>query len=122
MVLFLLAFSKPLGFSWKRQSFGISVGFGLLASVELLTNALFSGTHISTQLLNMINMGTYNLAAGLWLAYAWFNSREIRVPVLVPQRWDEALMDLQPSSAQSLIPMFEHMVDRAFSRAQDGHA
>jgi hypothetical protein len=45
------------------------------------------------------------------------------MPVLIPQRWDNALMDLQPQTeADSLIPMFEHMVDRAFSRTQDRHA
>src|SRR5947207_10560197 len=43
LLLFLLAFSKPLGFSWKRQSFGIAMGFGVLASAELLAVALCSG-------------------------------------------------------------------------------
>jgi len=119
MVLFLLAFSKPLGLSWRRQSFGISVGFGFLAAIELLTNALFSGTHISSDLLNIVDMGTYNMAAGLWLAYSWANSRDVRGPVLVPQRWDEALTELHRRDGEdSLIPMFEHMVDRAFSKTQ----
>ena len=45
------------------------------------------------------------------------------MPILVPQRWENALMEIQPhSEPESLIPMFEHMVDRAFSKTQDGHA
>ena len=123
MVLFLLAFSTPLGFSWKRQSFGIAIGFGILAAMELLTNALYSGTHISANLFNALDMIAYNAGVSIWLLYSWLNSREYRVPVLVPQRWDEALMDIHAQNdSESLIPMFEHMVDRAFSKTQDGHA
>lgn len=122
MVLFLLAFLKPLGFSWRRHSFGVAIGFGIISASELLTNALYSGAHLSDGTMNLINMSVYNVGGLLWLGYSWINRKDIRVPVLVPQRWDEALMDLQPSSTESLIPMFEHMVDRAFSRAQDGHA
>lgn len=123
MVLFLLAFSKPLGFSWRRQSFGTAMGFGILAAAELLTSALYSGIHISGDALNLVNMSAYNAGIVLWLSYSWLNSREFRAPVLVPQRWDEALMDIRPQGdAESLIPMFEHMVDRAFSKTQDTHA
>ena len=120
MVLFLLAFCKHVGLSWRRLGFGIALGFGVYAGAELLTNALYSGAHISADYMNFINMTTYNACVVLWLLYSWLNRRETPVPVLVPQRWDEALMDLQPHSAsESLIPMFEHMVDRAFSKAQD---
>jgi energy-converting hydrogenase Eha subunit E len=123
MVLFLLAFSTPLGFSWKRLSFGIAMGFGILAAMELLTNALYSGTHISLNVVNVLNMTAYNSGVSIWLLYSWLNSRDYRVPVLVPQRWDEALMDIHAQNeSESLIPMFEHMVDRAFSKTNDGHA
>jgi hypothetical protein len=119
LVLFLLAFSKPLGFSWKRQSFGIAMGFGVLASAELLAVALYSGRHISGDAMNIFNMTAYMVSVWTWLAYCWVNSHDVRVPVLVPQRWDEALMDINPQNdAESLIPMFEHMVDRAFSKTQ----
>jgi energy-converting hydrogenase Eha subunit E len=123
MILFLLAFSTPLGFSWKRLSFGIAMGFGILAAMELLTNALYSGTHISLNVVNVLNMTAYNSGVSIWLLYSWLNSRDYRVPVLVPQRWDEALMDIHAQNeSESLIPMFEHMVDRAFSKTNDGHA
>jgi len=59
----------------------------------------------------------------VWLLYSILNRREVAATVLVPQRWDNALMDLHPhGEPESLIPMFEHMVDRAFSKTQDGHA
>jgi hypothetical protein len=119
IVLFLLAFSKHVGFSWKRQGFGIALGFGLYAGVELVTNALISGEHISQDMVNVANLSVFNVCVALWLAYVVLNRRETRVPILVPQRWDEALMDVQPhEQTESLIPMFEHMVDRAFSKTQ----
>jgi hypothetical protein len=120
MVLFLLAFCRHLGVSWRRMSFGITLGFGVFAGVELLTTALYSGSHISGDAANFINMSAYNGGVLLWLLYSALNRRESVLPVLVPQRWDEALMDIQPhADSESLIPMFEHMVDRAFSKAQN---
>jgi hypothetical protein len=122
LVVFLLAFCKNLGVSWKRQSFGIALGFGAFSGVELLTTALYSGSHVHGLFVNEASMGAYNLGMIVWLTYSLLNRRDAAMPVLVPQRWDEALMDIQPQSEdESLIPMFEHMVDRALSRAQDTH-
>jgi len=43
LILFLLLFSSFLGVSRKQISFGISLGFGLFAGVELMLMALNSG-------------------------------------------------------------------------------
>lgn len=123
MVLFLLAFCKYLNVSWRRQSFGIAWGFGLFAATCLVTNALYSGKHVSSGIADILNTSAFVVAICMWLTYTVLNRREIALPVLVPQRWDNALMELQPySEPESLIPMFEHMVDRAFSRTADRHA
>jgi Tfp pilus assembly protein PilZ len=123
MVLLLLAFCKPLGVSWRRQSFGIAVGFALAAGAELISCGLFFGGHLSNDAMNVTTMSFYNIGIVVWLFYSILNRREVAVTVLVPQRWDNALMDLHPhGEPESLIPMFEHMVDRAFSKTQDGHA
>ena len=96
------------------------MGFGVLASAELLAVALCSGRHISPDTMNIFNMAAYMVSVSIWLLYCWVNSHDVRLPVLVPQRWDEALMDINPQDdAESLIPMFEHMVDRAFSKTQN---
>jgi hypothetical protein len=123
MVLLLLAFCKPLGVSWRRQSFGITLGFGLAAGSELISCGLFFGGHLSNDVLNVTTMSFYNAGVLVWLFYSTLNRREVAATLLVPQRWDNALMDLHPhGEPESLIPMFEHMVDRAFSKTQDGHA
>src|SRR5216684_2155938 len=110
MVLFLLAFCKNLGVSWKRLSFGIAWGFGMFAGVELLTTALYSGSHMAGPTVNLINMTAYDAGMILWLLYSVLNRGQAFVPVLVPQRWDEALTEIHPhDDSESLIPMFEHM-------------
>ena len=123
MVLFLLAFCKHLGVSWRRQSFGIALGFGLFGGMDLIASALYSGAHFAGAVLDIAKMTAYNASLLLWLLYTFLNRRDFRVPVLIPQRWDDALTDIQPrTDSESLIPMFEHMVDRAFSKAQDHRA
>jgi hypothetical protein len=120
LILFLLVFSKYLGVSWRQHSFGIALGFGGFGSVELIGLALFSGHQIHAPTLNLINTTAYTLAILTWIAYgmAKTTSRATSANVMMSQRWDQSLGDLRnPATGDALIPMFEGMVDRAFSRA-----
>jgi hypothetical protein len=120
LVLFLLLFARYLGVSWKQQSFGIAAGFGAFAGVELVAVALRASEYVSEIGLSLAVMGSYNLAILLWLGYVWRKreARESSANLLASQRWDQSLAELRyPVPAESLIPMFEGMVDRAFSRA-----
>jgi len=122
MVLFLLLFSRYLGVNWRQRSFGIALGFGLFSAVELLLLASWSGSHLySSMTMDLINMVTYNIAILVWLRYmlAECPVRENATALLATHRWEQSLTDLQhPVPADSLIPMFEGMVDRAFSRTR----
>jgi hypothetical protein len=121
LILFLLLFSRFLGVSRKQISFGISLGFGLFAGVELMLMALNSGGLIKQGPLNRINMVTYLVAALVWVAYS-FSPIAVREAGnrLQTQRWEQSLADLQhPAASDSLIPMFEGMVERAFSRSSN---
>ncbi len=122
LILFLLLFSRFLGVSRKQVGFGISLGFGLFAGVELIGMALNSGGFIEQRNLNLIDMVTYLLAIFVWLGYS-FSRKAGRVPAanhLQTQRWEQGLADLQhPVPSDSLIPMFEGMVERAFSRSSN---
>jgi hypothetical protein len=123
LVFFLLVFSKYLGISWRQRSFGIALGFGGFASLELAMLALRVGSYISESTLSLLNMGAYNCAIAVWFVYACVESagRQSSATVLLKsQRWEQSLTELQhPAAADSLIPMFEGMVDRAFSRTTD---
>jgi hypothetical protein len=124
LVLFLLVFSRYLMVSWRQQSFGIAMGFGSFASVEMIIVALSAGGYISVSTrtehaVSTWNMVAYNIAILVWLGYALGKSvaREPSVRVLASQRWEQSLSELQrPVPAESLIPMFEGIVDRALSR------
>jgi hypothetical protein len=122
LILFMLLFSSFLGVSRKQVSFGISLGFGLFAGVELMLMALNSGGFVGMGNLNLINMVTYVLAILVWLGYS-LSRKAVRVGAvnhLQTQRWEQGLADLQhPAPSDSLIPMFEGMVERAFSRSSN---
>jgi hypothetical protein len=129
LILFLLLFSRFLGVSRKQVSFGISLGFGLFAGVELMLMALNSGGFVKQGNLNRVNMVTLILAILVWCGYS-LSRKAVRVAAvnhLQTQRWEQGLADLQPPVlSDSLIPMFEGMVERAFSRSSnlestDGH-
>jgi hypothetical protein len=125
LILFLLLFSQFLGVSRKQQSFGIALGFGLFASVELVLLALYSGGYLHSGRMNLINTCMYNVAIVVWIGYALVRSsvRDAVTNHLQTQRWERSLADLQtngtpgPVAPDSLIPMFEGMVERAFSRS-----
>jgi hypothetical protein len=120
LILFLLFFSRHLGVSRQQFSFGVTLGFGGFASVELVGLALFSGGEIHSHTLSLINTTAYSFSILIWIAYALLKatSREASAKLLMSQRWDLGLSEVRhPVGSDSLIPMFESMVDRAFSRA-----
>lgn len=123
LVVFLLAFSGSLGVNWRRLSFGVALGFGIVACGDLFMTMLYSVLRIHI-LISLVSMAAYDLGMLVCLYYSVVNRRSDMVPVLVPQRWDEALMDIQaaPSDVDSLIPMFEHMVDQALSKTSRPNA
>ena len=126
LILFLLLFSRFLGVSRKQTSFGIALGFGLFAGVDLMLLALKSGDFLPNAPADLIHMAAYNVAIGAWFAYALFPNavRHQTLNPLQTQRWEAGLAGLHhgyESSAapDSLIPMFEGMVERAFSRSSN---
>jgi hypothetical protein len=121
MVLFLLFFAHYLGVSRRQHSFGIALGFGTFAVVELALIASWAGDHLGNTAMNLINMIAYNATLLIWLGYTLAKSpaRGAASTLLRPQRWEQSLSDIHhPLPADSLIPMFEGMVDRALSRTQ----
>ena len=125
LVFFLLAFAGYLGVSRRQKSFGIALGFGLFALCELTVVASFVGNHLTPQTMNMVNKIAYNSALLIWFGYVLADSpaRQLSATLLQSQRWEEGLADIQhPLPADSLIPMFEGMVDRALAKTQPSPA
>jgi hypothetical protein len=124
LILFLMFFSRHMGVSRRQLSFGIALGFGSFAGVELVGLALVSSGQIHHPTVNLIITPTYTLVILIWIGYALLKtkSREVPAKLLMSQRWDQGLSELRhPVGSDSLIPMFESMVDRAFSRTPREH-
>jgi hypothetical protein len=122
LILFLLVFSRYLGTNWRQKSFGVALGFGCFASIELALVAINAATDIvfNQRLTDFVNMSAYNITILIWIGYMLAKSpqREPLTHMLRPQRWEDGLTAIQhPQTADSLIPMFESMVDRALSRS-----
>lgn len=121
MVLFLLFFAHYVGVSRRQHSFGIALGFGSFAVIELILICSWVGNHFSGPAISILNMSAYNCSLLLWLGYVAVKrpARDGALSLLQPQRWEQSLTDIHhPLPADSLIPMFEGMVDRALSRTQ----
>jgi len=120
LILFLVIFARFLGVSRRQLCFGIALGFGFSAGVELMLLAMYSGRFIGRNHFSVLNMFAYDVSMIAWVGYAWFSIvvRETAVNPLRTQRWEKNLTDLQRvGPSDSLIPMFEGMVERAFSRS-----
>ncbi|HEV3510660.1 MAG TPA: hypothetical protein VGS05_03090, partial [Candidatus Sulfotelmatobacter sp.] len=121
MVLFLLFFAHYVGVSRRQHSFGIALGFGAFACTELILIASWVGNHLGGPWMSIVNMSAYNCCLFLWLGYVAVRrpTRELSASQLQSHRWEQSLSDIHhPVPADSLIPMFEGMVDRALSRSQ----
>lgn len=122
MVMFLLFFAHYVGVSRRQHSFGIALGFGSFAVIELVLISSWVGSYLQGPWISIVNMGAYNASLVLWLGYVTVKrpARDSSRSLLQPQRWEKSLSDIHhhPLPADSLIPMFEGMVDRALSRTQ----
>ena len=120
LILFLILFSGFLGVSRRQTSFGIALGFGLFAGTDLMLLAMKAGGLVLNNTYNLVNMLAYNSAVIIWLTYSLSPkvARDPKANYLQTQRWEKGLADLnQTAPSNSLIPMFEGMVERAFSRS-----
>ncbi|HEY3972827.1 MAG TPA: hypothetical protein VGM18_07470 [Candidatus Sulfotelmatobacter sp.] len=118
-VLFLLFFAHYVGVSRRQHSFGIALGFGSFAVIELALISSWVGNHLGGTWMSILNMGAYNSTLLVWFGYVVLKSpaRDLSLSLLQPQRWEQSLSDIHyPLPPDSLIPMFEGMVDRALSR------
>ena len=121
LILFLLLFSTYLGLSWKNHSFGLALGFGAFAAVEMALMVYRSRVGYTGDVgISLINMTAYNMSIAVWLFYLVRENpaRRRTEALLKPVRWNESLADaLHPVTREAFLPMFEGIVDRALSRS-----
>ena len=117
LVFFMLLFSEYLGISRRNVVFGISVGFGFYAAVNMLVmTALADQTVISKSNLSRINSAAYVVSMLVWLAYTALPAKErlsATPNVVTSQKWDSALDDARNAQpVESLLDTMDQTVER----------
>jgi hypothetical protein len=100
LLLALLLFSRFLGLSWRRPAFGITLGLGVLTSVDLAASALRAEftSDLAREFLNLLTTGAYLVCVSIWVGYLRAPGLEPAPLAVVPQdeveTWNRELQHL----------------------------
>ena len=125
LVLLMLLCSAYLGISLRHRIFGIALGFGITAAVDLIVVAVFANLGLrSYTFFQLSKMVAYNVSALLWLGYVYAGEIE-RNPTkhfAHAERWNYALASaVHPGSNSPSLPLIEHAVERVWNQT-NGHS
>ncbi len=118
LVIFMFLFAPHLGLTMRHHIFGIAIGFGISASVELVGATLFAYGVGSPHILGLIKMGADIFAAGLWAYYMMSPDPERRVAsgFAHAQDWNYELNRLHHTPEAAFLPNIVDTVERVLSR------
>jgi len=97
MILFIC--SAAFGLHWKQAEFGIAVGLGFFATLELLTITLRPMVgHSGAELMNVMRIAAFDCSLLIWLGYLLSPPERPTTPVDVPkiqlEQWNQAVTEL----------------------------
>ena len=119
LLLMLLFFMKHLGITVRHRVFGVVLGFGTKATVELIILTQRTRLGVGDTALNLIYMGTFVASLGIWLIYSLVREPAAVMPnmLLKPQRWnDDLLHAAAPGATETVLLGIESIVDRALTK------
>ncbi len=123
LVFFVFIFSKYLGISQKHQLFGIALGFGSFACIEMTTQLLRNQYEtISGSTMRITISAAYFVCASVWLGYILAPVPDRRTEVL-PQseRWNLALSNIMNvPQPDGFINSIDRTVENLLGK-QNGH-
>jgi hypothetical protein len=99
LLMFLFLFSTAFGLHWRGHLFGIALGLGLFAAVDLVNVTLRSYFgNGATDILNFARVATFCLSVLMWTAYLAAPER-VADSHEIPERaqleqWNQAVMEL----------------------------
>lgn len=116
LVFFLLLFHGYLGISPRSMLFGISIGFGFFAAVNMLVYTGLSRHGLPDTMLSRINAVAYLSAIVLWLGYtlaaAPSRSKAYSEASLRSPDWNSALEEARVVPADSVLDVMDRTVER----------
>ena len=99
LIMFLFLSSSAFGLHWRQNEFGIALGLGTCAAVELINVTLM--THMSPgggEVLSLVRSLSFNGSLLIWLGYLLAPPERPTTPVDVPkaqlEQWNQAVMEL----------------------------
>lgn len=127
LLLFLLLFSKNLGLNWKSRTFGIALGFGFCAGIELMlwTLRLQFGREWTASL-NFWRGISLNMTLMIWTYYIFSpetarKTVEAFAPKLILERWNQVLRSVnRPAPQGAFMPNLEKIVDDVLAHQAPG--
>lgn len=99
LVMFLFLSSSAFGLYWRQNLFGIALGLGTLAAVELVTVSFIGHVNpVVAQGLSLIRVLSFGTSLVIWLGY-FLAPERATTAVEVPKRaqleqWNQAVMEL----------------------------
>jgi hypothetical protein len=126
LVFFLLLFNEYLGIPHRSMLFGISLGFGLFAAVNMLVaTALTQHGFLTSVALSKINSVAYLVAVIIWFGYtlaaAPSKSKAREELLMTTEVWDRDL-GIPGAPVDSVLDRMEGTVDRLFNPPNDPNA
>jgi hypothetical protein len=123
MLLLLYLFSHHVGITWRNQLFGVILGFGVYASLNLLMYSLRSrlGEDWNTSA-SVMNSLCYLMTTGIWAGYMLAPAAERNLvrsaSPLILERWNTELAAINnPRPVQgAFLPGLEETVSRVMTR------
>jgi hypothetical protein len=98
LLLFVCFAIRPMGLSFRSRIFGISLGLGFLATINLVNSAWIAHNGSMYSLFSLINVGAVSLTLLTWSAYFAFPEPKRRIIVLPTTspflRWNQISMAL----------------------------
>ncbi len=124
LVLLMLLCSRYLGITIRHQIFGVALGFGIIAAVDLLVVVILADYgQQAARFVQVTKMLAFNSSAVLWLGYVYAGKVE-RKPTkrfAHAEQWNYALANaIHPGSNSPALPFIEHAVERVWKQA-NGH-
>ncbi len=121
IVLLILLCSSYLGLTLRHRIFGIALGFGIMAAVDLIAVTMLAsmGQQVAT-FIKLAKMVAYNLSALLWVGYVYAGRVEVEPAKRLAhaERWDYALAAvLHPGIDAPALPLIEDVVERVWAQA-----
>jgi hypothetical protein len=99
LIMFLFLSSSAFGLHWRQNEFGIALGLGTCAAVELFNVTLMS--HVSpetAQIFSLVRSFSYNFSLLIWLGYLLVPERATSNGELPKkaqlEQWNQAVMEL----------------------------